>query len=112
VKLSPQNVQEFDKLKGKMMVGLALLRAGMPDSAKALAASSQGDREIDPRAETVNLAAIIYAQAGDKEKAIDLVTKWLTANPQQRALYSANRTWWLESLNGNPRYEALIKPSN
>ena len=38
--------------------------------------------------------------------------KWLAANPQQRALYSANRTWWLESLNGNPRYEALIKPSN
>jgi serine/threonine-protein kinase len=112
VKVSPQNVQEFDKLKGKMMVGLAYLRAGMPDSAKALAASAQGDREIDPRAETVNLAAIIYAQAGDKDKAIDLVAKWLAANPQQRALASSNRTWWLDSLNGNPRYEALIKPTN
>jgi hypothetical protein len=84
----------------------------MADSARALAASSQGDREVDPRAETVNIAAIIYAQAGDTDKAIDLVAKWLAANPQQRALASANRTWWLESLNGNPRYEALIKPTN
>jgi serine/threonine-protein kinase len=112
VKVSPQQLQEFDKLKGKMMVGLAYLRAGMPDSAKAIAASSQGDREVDPRAETVNIAAIIYAQAGDNDRAIDLVAKWLAANPQQRALASSNRTWWLESLNGNPRYEALIKPPN
>ena len=112
VKVSPQQLQDFDKLKGKMMVGLAYLRAGQPDSAQALAASSQGDREVDPRAETVNIAAIIYAQSGDKEKAIDLIAKWLAANPQQRALASANRTWWLESLNGDPRYEALIKPAN
>ena len=86
VKVSPANVQDFDKLKGKMMVGLAMLRAGLPDSAKAIAASSQGDPQIDPRGETINLAAIIYAQAGDKNKAIDLMARWYAANPQQRAV--------------------------
>ena len=32
------------------------------------------------------IAAIIYAQSGDKDKAIDLIAKWFAANPQQRAV--------------------------
>ena len=112
VRVSPPNVQEFDKLKGKMIVGLAYLRAGLPDSAKALAESAQGDPQIDPRRETTNLAAIIYAQAGDKDTAIRLITKWFAANPQQRATASNDDAWWLRDLRSDPRYKALVKSSN
>jgi TolB-like protein len=112
VKVSPANVQEFDKLKGKMIVGLAYLRAGLPDSAKALAESAQGDPQVDPRGETTNLAAIIYAQAGDKDTAIDLITKWFAANPQQRATAANDKAWWLRDLRSDPRYKALVKSSN
>jgi len=112
VKVSPPNVQEFDKRKGRMMMGLAFLRAGMPDSAKAIAAAEQAPPDIDPRRETVNLAAIIYAQAGDKDAAIKLVAKWLAANPQQRAFAGDNQAWWLQALYDDPRYKALVKPNN
>jgi serine/threonine-protein kinase len=112
VKASPANLQEFDKLKGKMMVGIAYLRAGMPDSAKAIAASSQGDPSVDPRGETVNLAAIIYAQAGDKDKAISLATRWFAANPNQRATAANDNAWWFKDIRDDPRYKALIKSGN
>jgi serine/threonine-protein kinase len=112
VKVSPANLQEFDKLKGKMMVGIAYLRAGMPDSAKAIAASSQGDPSVDPRGETVNLAAIIYAQAGDKDKAISLAKRWFAANPNQRATAANDNAWWFKDIRDDPRYKALIKSSN
>jgi tetratricopeptide (TPR) repeat protein len=112
VKASPANVQEFDKLKGKMIVGLAFLRAGFPDSAKAIAESEQGDPQVDPRGETTNLAAIIYAQAGDKDTAIELITKWFAANPQQRATAANDKAWWLRDLRSDPRYKALVKASN
>jgi tetratricopeptide (TPR) repeat protein len=112
VKVSPPQVQEFDKRKGRMMMGIAFLRADMPDSAKAIAASEQAPPNIDPRRETVNLAAIIYAQAGDKDAAIKLVAEWLSANPQQRAFAGTLKTWWLENLYSDPRYQALVKPTN
>jgi eukaryotic-like serine/threonine-protein kinase len=112
VKASPANLQEFDKLKGKMMVGIAYLRAGMPDSAKAIAASAQGDPQVDPRGETVNLAAIIYSQAGDKDKALSLVSRWFAANPQQRGTAANDNAWWFKDLRDDPRYKALLKSSN
>jgi hypothetical protein len=113
VKASPANVQEFDKLKGKMMAGIALIRADMRDSAKAIAASAQGDPQVDPRGETINLAAIIYAQTGEKDKAIDLMARWYAANPQQRTIAATNdQGWWLASIRNEPRYKALLKGAN
>jgi TolB-like protein len=113
VQAVPENAKEFNKLKGKMMVGIAFLRAGMPDSAKAIAASAQGDPQVDPRRETINLAAIIYAQAGDKNKAIDLMAGWYAANPQQRAIAAKNdQGWWFRDIRSEPRYQALLKGSN
>ena len=85
----------------------------MADSAKAIAASAQGDPQIDPRGETINLAAIIYAQTGEKDKAIDLMARWYAANPQQRAIAATNdQGWWLESIRNEPRYKALLKGAN
>jgi len=109
VKVSPANVQDFNKLKGKMVVALALLRAGQPDSAKALAAANLGDAQIDPRGDLTNYAATIYFQAGDKDKSLELVAKWLAMNPQQRPFAANDKSWWLEGLRSDPRYQALVK---
>jgi tetratricopeptide (TPR) repeat protein len=111
-KVSPATVQEFNKLKGKLLVGLAFLRAGFPDSAKALAELNQGDPQVDPRAELSYYASIVYAQAGDKDTAIDLFAKYLAANPQQRAFAGNDKSWWLKDLRSDPRYKALVTGSN
>ena len=112
VKMSPANVQEFDRLKGKMMVALALVRAGMKDSAEALAAANQGDPQVDPRGELTNLAINVYAQSGNKDAALDLIARYLAANPQQRESAAKDKSWWLKDLRSDPRYQALVKSPN
>jgi serine/threonine-protein kinase len=111
LKVVPANRLEFYKLKGKMILAIAYVRAGMPDSAKALAAANTGDAQIDPRLELANLAAIVYFQAGDTETALDYFGKQLAANPQQRALADKDKSWWLEKLRPDPRYQRLVKPN-
>ncbi|HET7551769.1 MAG TPA: serine/threonine-protein kinase [Gemmatimonadaceae bacterium] len=109
VEVSPANVQEFDKLKGKMIVALALVRAGMKDSAEAMAAANQGDAQIDPGGELTNLAINVYAQSGNKDAALDLIARYLAANPQQRESAANDKSWWLKDLRSDPRYQALVK---
>ena len=109
VAAAPANRQDFYKLKGKLIVGVAFIRAGQPDSAKALADANQGDSEIDPRGELANLATIIYAQTGDKSTALEYLAKNLAANPQQRPFAANDKSWWLQDLRPDPRYQALVK---
>ena len=109
VAAAPANRQDFYKLKGKLIVGVAFIRAGQPDSAKALADANQGDSEIDPRGELANIASIIYAQTGDKNTALEYLAKNLAANPQQRAFAANDKSWWLQDLRPDPRYQALVK---
>ena len=110
VKASP--AQAFDKLKGRMMMGIAFVRAGQLDSAKTIAEREQGDPSIDPRAELAYLGAIIYAQSGEADKAIALYRKFLAQNPHQRAFAANDESWWLRELRPNPKYQSLVKQVN
>jgi serine/threonine-protein kinase len=109
IEMSPANVQEFDKLKGKMIVALALVQAGLKDSAQAMAAANQANAQIDPNGELTNLAINVYTLSGNKDKALDLIARFLAANPQQRESAAKDKSWWLESLRSDPRYQALVK---
>jgi tetratricopeptide (TPR) repeat protein len=95
-----------------MIAALALVQAGMKDSAEALATANQGDSQIDPNGELTNLAINVYALSGNKDKALDLIARFLATNPQQRESAAKDRSWWLESLRSDPRYQALVKKPN
>jgi eukaryotic-like serine/threonine-protein kinase len=112
VAASPTAVQAFDSLKGRMMMGIAFVRANQLDSAKAIAESAQGDPSVDPRGELAYLGAIIYAQSGEPDKAIGLLAKNLAQNPHQRAFAANDQSWWLKGLRSNPKYQALVKQLN
>ena len=109
VAAAPTTRQDFYKLKGKLIVGIAFIRAGQPDSAKALAEANQGDSRLDPRMELANLAAIIYTQTGDKDTALEYFARQLAANPQQRVFAPNDKSWWLRDLRTDPRYQAMVK---
>ena len=109
---SPANVQSFDALKGGMITAIGLIRAGLPDSARAVAVRSRGTPQIDPAGELTYLEAIVRAQAGDKDDAIRLITRFLAANPQQRAFAGHDESWWLDNLRDDPRYRALVGPAS
>jgi tetratricopeptide (TPR) repeat protein len=108
VKRSPPNIQPFHELKGRMLVAIALVRAGLPDSARAVARSGRGSPQLDPAAELVFYEAIVRAQVGDTDEAIRLLRRYLAANPQQAAFLGHDETWWFDDLREDPRYKALI----
>jgi len=110
--MAQPNEQEFYKLEEKLVVALAFVRANQLDSAKALAATSQGDWQIDPSGELTNLAATVYAQVGDIDTAIELTAKYLATNPNKRAYAANDKSWWTKNLRSDPRYQALVKTSN
>ena len=112
VKNTPETLKRFISLKGKMIVALALVRANQLDSAKALAAASQGDKVLDPRGELTNLAVIVYAQSGDKDTAQNLYAKYLAANPAQPAFAARDDAWWLRDLRTDPRWKKLVGAAN
>jgi len=112
VAASPATAQAFDKLKGRMMMGIAFVRANQLDSAKKIAETEQGDPSNDPRGELAYLGAIIFAQSGEPDKAIALLRKNLAQNPHQRAFAANDESWWLRELRPNPKYQALVKQLN
>jgi serine/threonine-protein kinase len=112
VKATPKNLQAFMQLRGRMVVAIALIRAGLPDSARAVAKSARGNPNVDPSGELTYLEAIVRAQVGDKDDAIRLLTRFLAANPQQRALASHDESWWFDDIKDEPRYKALVGASS
>ena len=106
---SPAQQQEFIKRKAGMIAAIALIRAGEPDSARAVAARSRGTTEIDPPRELTYMEAIVLAQLGDFDGAFQRLTTFLAANPQQRGSAGQDESWWFEDLKADPRWERLLK---
>jgi len=108
VRLSPPNLREFRRLRGQMLVAMALARAGLKDSARAIAVRSRADATVDPPRELVNFEAIVQTMLGDKDEAFRLLTTYLATNPQQRSAMARDESWWLRDLHGDPRWTALV----
>ena len=99
---------EFAKKKGMMISAIALVRAGLPDSAKSVLGRAQGNESIDPGGDLIWLETLARAQLGDKDRAISLYTRYLALHPQVRAFAARDETWWFAPLRDEPRYKALV----
>ncbi len=109
IKASPAPQQEFITRKAGMMAAIALIRADLPDSARAVAVRSRGNSEIDPPRELTSMEAIVRAQVGDSDDAFRLLNVFLATNPQQRGSAGEDESWWFEDLRNDPRWETLRK---
>jgi serine/threonine protein kinase len=99
---------EFVQKRGGMIAAIALVQAGLGDSARAVITRSQGNESIDPGGELVQFEVIARAQLGDKDRALALLGRYLASHPQERStLSSRDESWWLEPLHNEPRYKAL-----
>ena len=108
LRLSPPNTRDFLRLRGQMLVAMALARAGLADSARSVAERSRADANLDPPRELVSFEAIVRIILGDKDEAIRLLGRYFASNPQQRSAQDRDESWWYQSLKGDPRYEALV----
>ncbi|HEX5077012.1 MAG TPA: serine/threonine-protein kinase [Gemmatimonadaceae bacterium] len=98
---------DFIQKRGAMIAAIALVQAGLADSARAVIAQSQGSESLDPGGDLIQFEMFARAQLGDKDRALSLLGKYLASHPQQRAYAARDESWWLESLRNDARYKAL-----
>jgi serine/threonine-protein kinase len=111
VRITPPNLREYNTLYGQMLVSMALVRAGLPDSARSLAQRSRGNTTVDPTHDLAYYEAIVRAQLGDKDEAFKLLGTYVASNPQMRTGLAKDQTWPLEPIRSDPRYATIVGTS-
>ncbi|HET7565065.1 MAG TPA: serine/threonine-protein kinase [Gemmatimonadaceae bacterium] len=106
--LTPASEWAFQGREAQMLVAGVLARAGQADSARHLLVRARADASIDPGRDLWGDEAWIRTILGDKTEAIDLLKRYLAANPQHRAGMATNENWQWRDLRGDPRYQALV----
>jgi hypothetical protein len=90
---------------------MTLVRAGLPDSARAVALRARGDATIDPSRDLVMVELLLRNVLGDREEALRLAAQYYAANPGERvdcgSGAAVDRTWWMRGLVDDPRYRAI-----
>ena len=108
VKLTPPNLRSYYSLYGHMIVALALVRAGLPDSARSLVAHSRGDATIDATHDLAYYEALVRIQLGDRDEAFRLLSTYVAANPQMRSGIAKDETWMLRDIRSDPHFVTLF----
>jgi len=107
--LSPPNLREFRRLRGEVLVAMALARAGLADSARSVAEHARTEADtLDQTRELAYLEAIVRTMLGDREEALRLLSTFLATNPQQRRSMARDQSWWFRDLRSDPRFKALV----
>jgi len=109
IALYPPNQREYRRRRGQLFVAMALLRAGLADSARSVATRARADATVDPSRDLVYVEAIFRNLAGDRDEALRLVGLYLATNPQDRPLMAKDQTWWWAGLRDDPRFQALVR---
>jgi TolB-like protein len=108
--LVPPQFQEFERLKGNILVAGVLARAELPDSAHAVLSRSRSNPAVDPEMELLGVEALVRLHhLGEPEEAFSLLRTYLTTNPGHRQGWQWTSHWWWRPLQTDPSFRALIE---
>ncbi len=107
-KRMPAHRWESVRRQQEMLVAVSIARAGDPDSAHRVIERARAGRDIDPAGELIGREVLVRTLIGDKEKALELLSSYLAAFPQHREGFVSGNTWWWRTLQGDPRFKALV----
>lgn len=93
--------------QARLLVGGALARVGLSDSARAVL--ERATAKAPDRPFTHYNGANVLLQLGQPDSAVALLSRYLEAFPDRRA--SLADDWWFDDLHGRPGFERLISPS-
>jgi TolB-like protein/tetratricopeptide (TPR) repeat protein len=105
---SPPSVRPLNALKGGMFVANGLFRAGLVDSARAVAERSRGNPQIDPASVLTLYEAQMRAQLGQTEEAVRLLARYYAQQPQFHAFAKDDDAWYWDKIRSDPRFKALV----
>ena len=107
--LTPKPQHDFAVAQGRILVGGALARAGLVDSARHLLLSNRQrvTHDIDPNQDLLSQEAYVRTLTGDPGVAIDLLKQYVAANPGHEFLQQAGTVWWWRELRTHPRWREI-----
>jgi TolB-like protein/tRNA A-37 threonylcarbamoyl transferase component Bud32 len=111
VRLTPPPEREFQRRNGQMVVAMALARAGLKDSADAVATRARAGAELDPTRDLALMESFVRILLEDRDDALRLLSTYIATNPQFRASLARDQSWLLQSLKDDPRFQALAAGS-
>ncbi len=103
----PQN-REYDRRKGRFLVGGVLARADLPDSANSVFLSARAGTDVDPEQELLGIEAVFRIQMGDEDEAIRLIGTYLTTHPEHRGGFQFTSHWWYRAIQDNAEFQQLV----
>ncbi len=107
IELTPPNSRVLSQHYGRMLVAIALARAGLRDSAVATARRARADSSVDETRDLALLEAIVHTMLGDRTEALRQLDIYYTANPQLRAGMARDESWWWKDLRRDPRWHEI-----
>lgn len=114
VALTPENANDptqrraYAEKMGDLLVGGALARAGLADSARSVLVRARANAEVDPDLTLHGYEAAIRMILGEQDEAVRLLTSYLTANPGHGKGFATRTGWWWRDLQSNPKFKSLI----
>ena len=100
---------EAQKRVGALLVAGVLRKAGLADSAESVFERGRLSEEVDPRRELVASEAAIRAITGDPDGAVELLRRYIAANPGASFDVEGGLHWWWRGLRERPDFEALVR---
>ena len=101
----PHRVAEHHR--AQMLVGAVLARAGLKDSARHVLIAARAGREDDPQQELPLLEAFGRTLLDEPGEAIELLKRYVAANPAHSFQRGGDVSWWWRDLRKDPRFTQL-----
>lgn len=106
IALTPGPEAEANRRWSRMIVAAVLARAGLEDSARAVAERSGHEPSVDPTHDLTYAEAFVRTLVGDHEEAVDLLARYMAAIG---AGPSSIDFWWFDDLRDDPGYQDLLE---
>ena len=99
---------ELQKRDARLMVAAVLARAGLKDSAIAVAKGGTAGTEVDPTRFLYLQQAFALLLAGDKPGSVGALKVYIAANPDQRKSFAKDPGWRFRDLATDPAFQSLV----
>jgi tetratricopeptide (TPR) repeat protein len=113
-KVVPAQQREFEGRAARIYAAAVIVRAGqsesrpeLADSARRVLLAARAGTDVDPRGELLPREAFVRTMLGERSEAIDLLQRYLTANPEHRGGFAKANAWWWRDLQSDPRFKEL-----
>jgi serine/threonine-protein kinase len=105
--LTPALFKAFELHRVKMVIGAILARAGQADSARHVLVAARADATIDPQQELLSYEAFARTLLGERSEAIQLLKRYVAANPAHAFQRGGDISWWWRDLRQDPQFLQL-----